>query len=54
MSKGVLIFFCGKMGAGKTTKAFDIAKKRKVVLISEDEWLESIYPNSIGSLKDYI
>ncbi|MDO8825948.1 ATP-binding protein [Methylophaga sp.] len=54
MNKGVLTFFCGKMGAGKTTKAREIAQKRNAVLLSEDEWLESIYPNSIESLEDYI
>lgn len=54
MSKGVLIFFCGKMGAGKTTKSREIAQKRNAVLISEDEWLASLYPNSVVSLDDYI
>jgi len=54
MTKGTLIFFSGKMGAGKTTKSREIAQKRNAVLISEDEWLEAIYPNSIKSLQDYI
>ncbi|HDZ08273.1 AAA family ATPase [Pseudohongiella sp.] len=54
MSKGVLIFFCGKMGAGKSTKSREIAQKRNAVFISEDEWLASLYPNSILSLDDYI
>lgn len=54
MSKGVLTFFCGKMGAGKTTKSRETAQKRNAVLISEDEWLASLYPNSIVSLEDYI
>ena len=54
MNKGVLIFFCGKMGAGKTTKSCEISQKRNAVLLSEDEWLESIFPNSIESLEDYI
>lgn len=54
MNKGVLTFFCGKMGAGKTTKSREISRKRNAVLLSEDEWLESIYPNSIESLEDYI
>ncbi len=54
MDKGVLTFFCGKMGAGKTTKAREISQKRNAVLLSEDEWLASIYPNSIKSLEDYI
>jgi len=54
MSKGVLTFFCGKMGAGKSTKSREIAQERKAILLSEDEWLESIYPNKIASLEDYI
>lgn len=54
MSKGVLIFFCGKMGAGKTKKSHEIAQKRNAVLFSEDEWLASLYPNCFVSLDDYI
>lgn len=54
MKKGTLIFFCGKMGSGKTTKSIDIALERNAVLLSEDEWLESVYPKKISSLKDYI
>lgn len=54
MKVGKLIFFVGKMGAGKSTKALKIARKRNAVLISEDEWLESVYPNKILSLDDYI
>jgi shikimate kinase len=54
MNKGNLTFFCGKMGAGKTTKSCEIAQKSNAVLVSEDEWLESIYPNKIASLQDYI
>lgn len=54
MNKGNLTFFCGKMGAGKTTKSREIALKSNAVLVSEDEWLESIYPNKIASLQDYI
>lgn len=54
MNIGVLTFFCGKMGAGKTTKSREVAKERNAVLLSEDEWLESIYPNKIASLEDYV
>ncbi|PZU93181.1 MAG: cell division protein ZipA [Pseudanabaena sp.] len=54
MSKGVLTFFCGKMGAGKSTKASEIAREGNAVLLSEDEWLASLYPNKISSLNDYI
>jgi predicted kinase len=54
MKKGTLVFFSGKMGAGKSTKSKEIALERNAVLLSEDEWLESIYPNKISSLEDYI
>ncbi|MEX0738967.1 MAG: ATP-binding protein [Pseudohongiella sp.] len=54
MKKGTLTFFSGKMGAGKTTKSREIAQKQNAVLISEDEWLGAIYPNSIESLEDYM
>ena len=54
MNKGELIFFCGKMGAGKSTKSAMMAQDRNAVLLSEDEWLESLYPNKVRSLDDYI
>ncbi len=54
MNNGKLIFFCGKMGAGKSTKSSEVAQETNAVLLSEDEWLESIYPNKIRSLEDYI
>ncbi|WP_210395102.1 AAA family ATPase [Motiliproteus sediminis] len=54
MKTGELTFFCGKMGAGKSTKAGELAQKQRAVLISEDEWLASLYPNKISSLEDYL
>ena len=54
MVKGTLYFFCGKMGAGKTTKAQSLALERNAVLLSEDEWLESLYPNKITSIDEYL
>ncbi|EDL52427.1 Cell division protein ZipA [Vibrio mediterranei AK1] len=53
-SLGKLIFFCGKMGAGKTTQSKLIAAKQRAVLISEDEWLAAHYPSQIQSFEDYI
>ena len=54
MNKGTLIFFCGKMGAGKSTQSVKIANEKNAVLLSEDEWLESLYPNKVKSLDDYV
>lgn len=53
MNVGLLTFFCGKMGAGKSSKAKEIAQECNAVLLSEDEWLASLYPNKISSLNDY-
>ncbi|WP_270182284.1 AAA family ATPase [Alkalihalobacillus sp. CinArs1] len=51
---GTLYFFCGKMGAGKSTKSKQLARDKRAVLISEDEWLSSLYPNQITSFEDYL
>lgn len=52
--KGMLYFFCGKMGVGKTTYSIDLAIKIKAIYLSEDKWLTSIYPNEIKTFQDYI
>jgi len=51
---GTLIFFCGKMGAGKSTKSKEFTSKNNAVLLSEDEWLSILYPQQILSFDDYI
>lgn len=51
---GTLYFFCGKMGAGKSTKSKQLAIDNNAVLLSEDEWLSSLYPNQITSFEDYL
>ncbi|MFA9559120.1 AAA family ATPase [Evansella sp. AB-rgal1] len=51
---GTLYFFCGKMGAGKSTKSKQLAIDKHAVLLSEDEWLSSLYPNQITSFEDYL
>ena len=54
MSKGKLTFFCGKMAAGKSTLSKRIVQEQNAVLLSEDEWLESLYPNKVKTLAHYI
>jgi adenylate kinase family enzyme len=54
MSDGKLIFFSGKMGAGKTTYAIKISNKPHTIYLSEDEILSSFYPNEINNLEDYV
>lgn len=54
MTPGTLIFFCGKMGAGKTTLSVRIESERNAVRLSEDEWLAALFPGAITSLEDYV
>lgn len=42
------------MGAGKTTKSRALAKERNAVLLCEDQWIETLYPDQVRSLQDYI
>lgn len=53
-NRGALIFFCGKMGAEKSTNSRLVAVERNAVLISEDEWLSKLYPAQITYFDDYI
>lgn len=54
MACGKLVFFCGKMGAGKSTKAKELTQELNAVLFSEDEWLAALYPGQIKTLEDYV
>lgn len=54
MASGTLIFFCGKMGAGKSTRSKQIAAERNAVLFSEDDWLASLYPGKIATFDEYL
>lgn len=51
---GVLTFFCGKMGAGKSTKAKALSIEKNAVLLSEDAWLDAHYPGQINSFEDFL
>ena len=42
------------MGAGKSTQSKQIAHDRNAVLLSEDEWLSSLYPDQIATFDDYL
>jgi predicted kinase len=52
--KGTLTLFCGKMGSGKSTLSKQVAENTNAVIVSEDEWLENLFPNKISSLEDYV
>lgn len=52
-NKATLYFMCGKMAAGKTTYAKDLAARKGAVLFVQDELLLALYPGEIVELPDY-
>ncbi len=48
-----LHFFCGKIGSGKSTLASKIADDSGAILINEDSWTSTLWPNELQSLEDY-
>ena len=52
--KSVLHFIAGKLGSGKTTLAKKIANENHAIFISEDIWLEKLFPDMIHNLQDYL
>jgi predicted kinase len=50
---GVLHFFCGKAGAGKSTIARKIAEGARATLICEDVWLARLYGDQMHTFADY-
>lgn len=53
MNVGTLVLLAGKMGAGKSTRAQQLAHARSALLISEDAWLAALYPGQIATFDDY-
>ena len=48
-----LIFMCGKMAAGKSTLARQLAEREAALLLVQDELLEALYPGEIRELRDF-
>lgn len=48
-----LHFFCGKAGAGKSTRAKAHAESTGAILISEDIWLMRLYGDVMKDFEDY-
>ena len=50
----ILHLVCGKIAAGKSTLASQLAVHPSIVLISEDVWLSRLFPDEILTVDDYI
>jgi predicted kinase len=48
-----LHMLCGKIAAGKSTLAAELARQPNTILISEDFWMATLYPGEILTIDDY-
>jgi predicted kinase len=49
-----LYFFCGKMAAGKSTLAKELARTKNAVLLVQDEFLAKLFPGEIRDIPDFV
>ena len=52
--KGKLFFLCGKMAAGKSTLARELASRENAMLFEQDHSVETLFPNMIVNVATYI
>lgn len=49
-----LIFLCGKMAAGKSTLARDLADREKAILLVQDDLLDTLFPGEITDIQGFV
>jgi len=49
-----LYFLCGKMAAGKSTFAKELAREKNAVLLVQDELLGALFPGEIQTIQDFV
>lgn len=49
-----LIFLCGKMAAGKSTLARDLAQRENSILLVQDELLDALFPGEITDIPGFV
>jgi predicted kinase len=49
-----LIFLCGKMAAGKSTLARQLAELEHAILLVQDDWLDRLYPGEITDIPGFV
>lgn len=52
--KPILHLICGKIAAGKSTLAAQLAEADNAVLVSEDAWLADLFKDQISDGQDYL
>ncbi|WP_421904370.1 AAA family ATPase [Mameliella sp.] len=49
-----LHMMCGKIAAGKSTLAAQLARPKGTVLITEDAWLDGLFADQLATPRDYL
>lgn len=49
-----LLFFCGKMAAGKSTLARNLAVRENAVLLVQDDFLNALFPGEITDIPGFV
>jgi len=49
-----LIFFCGKMAAGKSTLAKQLAEREDALLLVQDDMLDTLFPALVVNVASYL
>jgi predicted kinase len=49
-----LMFLCGKMAAGKSTLARDLAERENAILLVRDEFLDDLFPGEITDIPGFV
>lgn len=52
-TSATLIFLCGKMAAGKSTLARELAEHHTAILLVQDEFLEHLFPGEITDMTGF-
>lgn len=53
-TQATLHLLCGKIAAGKSTLAAQLARTPNTITVSEDQWLARLYAGEILSVGDYV
>lgn len=51
---GKLLFLCGRMAAGKSTLARELAARENAMLFVQDDWLDALYPNGVINVATFL
>jgi predicted kinase len=53
-SEAKLYFMCGKMAAGKSTYAKELARDRNAVLLVQDDFVAALFPGEIRDIQSFV